>query len=60
MEQVSLYRKVIRGIKGGAKRLEAANHLIDDASNIVELQRMTVREKLDRLNEMIPTTIRRN
>lgn len=59
MEQVSLYRKAIRAIKGGSKRLEVANDAITAASNVVELHRMTVREKLDRLSELVPN-VRRN
>lgn len=46
MEHVSTYRKIIRVIKGGAKRLETANTLIDAAAIEVDRRRERVRNQL--------------
>lgn len=47
MENVSLYRKTLRFIKGGAKRLEEANKDIQAAANVLEIKRLEVRRQID-------------
>jgi hypothetical protein len=54
MEHITVYRKVVRAIKGGTKRLEAANDRINLASIMVDERRAIVRHHLDELRALIP------
>lgn len=55
MEHVSLYRKTMRMLKGGRKRLEEANQKIDHANSLVDYRRERVQRQLRELHSMIPT-----
>jgi hypothetical protein len=57
MESPTMYRKIVRVIKGGAKRLEEANRRIDEASQVVDQHRMLVHNRLEELRAMIPHKI---
>lgn len=54
MEHVSIYRRVVRVIKGGAKELEVANRQIQLASIDVDYHRTRVRNRIQELRDMIP------